>query len=146
MRGGRVLVPWAFGCKGGARGMGVVGAGLGPATAAVAAAAAAAAAVVGDGDGDGDGEGYGEGHGGGHGEGKDGDEDEEGSGVERALARSVSWAEGVESPAAVELAPVVVRRADSLPVIWASLPMPEDVEGAPRDTRGSIGMGRAEWA
>lgn len=118
------------------------GAGLGP----VIPAAAAAAAVVGDGDGDG--EGYGEGHGGGRGEGKYGDEDEEGSGVERALARSVSWAEGVESPAAVELVPVLARRADSLPVIWASLPMPEDVEGAPRDTRGSIGMGmgRAEWA
>lgn len=106
-----MLVPWAFGYEGGARGMGVVGAGLGPAI------AAAATVVVGDGDGDGDGEGYGEGHGGGRGEGKDGDEDEEGSGVERALARSVSWAEGVESPAAVEPVPVVARRADSFPVI-----------------------------
>ena len=102
--------------------MGEVGAGLGS---AIAVAAAAAAAAVVDG-GDGDGEGYGEG--------KDGDEDEEGSGVEGALARSVSWAEGVESPAAEELVPAVARRMDSLPVIWASLPMPED------------GMGGVEWA
>ena len=65
------------------------------------------------------------------------------SGVERALEGSVSWAEGVESPAAVELVPVVARRADSFLVIWA---MPEDVEGAPRGTRGSIGIGGAEWA
>ena len=41
---------------------------------------------------------------------------------------------------------MVVRRADSFLVIWASLPMPEDVEGAPRGTRGSIGMGGVEWA
>ena len=111
-----MLVPWAFRHKGGARGMGVVGAGLG----FTIAAAAAAAAVVGGGDGDG--EGYGEGHGGGRGE---GDEDEEGSGVKRALARSVLWAEGVESPAAMELVPVVVSRADSFLMIWMSLPMPE---------------------
>ena len=109
-----MLVPWTFGYEGGARGMGVVGAGLGPAI----AAAAAATAVVGDGDGDG--EGYGEGYGGGRGEGKGGDENGEGSGVERALEGSVSWAEGVESPAAAELVPVVARRADSFLVIWAS--------------------------
>ena len=95
--------------------MGMVGVGLG---------SAAAAAVVGGGDGDD--EGYGEGYGGGRGE---GDEDEEGSGVERALARSVLWAEGVESPAAMELVPVVVSRADSFLMIWLSLPMPEDVVG-----------------
>jgi hypothetical protein len=114
-----------------------VGVGLGPAI----AAAAAAAAVVGDGDGDGDGEGYGEGHGGGRREGKGGDENGEGSGVERALEGSVPWAEGVESPAAAELVPVVAKRADSFLVILASLPMPEDVEDAPRGTRGSIGRG-----
>ena len=138
---GRVLVPWTFRYKGGARGMGVVGAGLGPAI----AAAAAAAAVVGDGDGDG--EGYGEGHGGGRGEGKGGDENGEGSGVERALEGSVSWAEGVESPVVVELVLVVVRRADSFLVIWASLPMPEDVEGAPRGSigRGGVGLAVVLW-
>ena len=121
--------------RGGREGDGRSGRGSRPAI------AAAAAAVVGDGDGDGDGEGYGEGYGGGRGECKGGDENGEGSGVERALEGSVSWAEGVESPSAAELVPVVVRRADSFLVIWMSLPMPEGVEGAPRGTRGSIGRG-----
>ena len=62
----------------------------------------------------------------------DGDEDEEGSGVEGAGEERVVG----ESPAAVELVPVVARRADSFPVIWASLPMLEDVEGA---LRGRLG-------